>query len=103
MVASNMLSAFGVAPRVFRLRRPAPAMCAITPSNTSRSRSSALKPSYRNVLRKRPLCEDPKAMAWRTAPAVPLADGYFSQDVTSRRATSPSPATGTFDVRNDTS
>jgi len=51
------------AKRWLKLPRPAPATCGHSASKVRRFFSSALKPSYRNVRRTRPLCDVPNPMA----------------------------------------
>src|SRR5436309_3299988 len=60
-----MLRLVGMASRSLNDPRAAPAMCAHTASNALRSRSSALKPSWRNCRRYRPLWDAPKTYADR--------------------------------------
>src|SRR5262249_24076213 len=63
-VAANRPRAVGVAQRLLRSSLDAPAMLAMTASNTCRFFSSVLKPRYRKLGRNRPLCELPNAYAY---------------------------------------
>ena len=96
-MAAYVPSPVGIAHRRLTSSLAAPAMCAITPSNTCRFCSSVLNPSYKKLRRNRPLCDDPKPYAYRTGASA--SAWCFNHVVVSRIATKPRPATGGFAAR----
>ena len=60
MLGPCMVFADGWAKRRLNSPRRAPAMWGMTPSNTCRPCSSALKPSHKKCRKQRPLCDVPK-------------------------------------------